>query len=245
MAIAVACNDGGTGTKLEAAILLYKNSSEINFVAVHEIEYINHDKSKPYIGAGRPATKAALSRLVKELLPSIANKRAVLPANLLSYDFEHLAWYVPPSKKQLWFNNEKLGGKQSAKIDLPGLVFYVDNKSWHVFALKTKERPNADTQLFVSPFLNVWSGGKICVGNISVPKLNGPASMEAYEDAFFNSYFTHINIHEKNGLVKYQGGPYNLWKQLIDGELNKFPLKALVPHKLTLGEFLASINGGE
>lgn len=242
MAITVSCNDGSSSSQLAAAILLYKNGKDINFVSLHDIEYINNEMSKPYIGAGRPASKSALSELVKDLVPSLATKRTVIPANVLSHDFEHLAWYVPPSKRQLWFNHEKFGGKVSASIDLPGLVFYVGLSGWYVFALKSKERPTAETELMVSPFLNVWGGGKICVGNIDVPKITDATSYLAFEEAFFRSYFTHINIHEKNRLVKFTGGPYKLWNNLISGELKKFPIKALVPVGMTVGEFLLNLD---
>lgn len=246
MAITVACNDGNSSSELAAAILLYKNGKDINFVSVHGIDYINNDLSKPYIGPGQPASKMALSELVHDLLPSVASRRAILPENVLYHDYEHLAWYVRPSKKQLWFRNDaKFGGEVTANIDLPGLVFYVGLNGWYVFATDTKERPNADTKLFVSPFLNVWQHGRICTGNISVPKINGPASTAAFEDAFFRSYFTHINVSEKDQLVNYPGGPYKLWKKLITGEIKKFPMKALVPYQSTVGEFLESLDKGD
>lgn len=241
MAITVACNDGNASSELAAAILLYKNGNDINFVSVHDIEYINNDLSKPYIGPGKPASKLALSMIVQDLLPSVASQRSVIPANVLSHDYEHLAWYVPPSNRQLWFRCADLGGEVTASVDLPGLVFFVGLNGWYVFATASKERPTAETQLFVSPFLNVWAGGKICTGNINVPKIRG-TSTEAFEDAFFRSYFTHINIREKNQLVKYPGGPYQLWSELINGQLKKFPKKALVPFKSTVGEFLESLN---
>lgn len=244
MAITVACNDGNSSSELAAAILLYKNGKEINFVSVHDIEYINNDLSKPYIGPGQPASKMALSHLVQDLLPSVASQRTIIPANVLFYDYEHLAWYVPPCKRQLWFRSQELGGEVTASVDLPGLVFYVGLTGWFVFATSTKERPTAETPLFVSPFLNVWKDGKICTGNINVPKINGQASTEAFEDAFFRSYFTHINVREKNQLVKYPGGPYQLWKELINGQLKKFPKRALVPFQSTVGEFLESLNKG-
>jgi PRTRC genetic system protein B len=245
MAITVSCNVGNASSELAAAILLYKNGKEINFVSVHGIEYINDDMSKPFIGAGQPASKAALSQLAQDLIPGLATKRTVFPANVLSHDFEHLAWFVPPAAKQLWFNKDELGGKVSAKVDLPGLVFFVGHQGWFVFAVNSKERPTADTPLYVSPFLNVWAGGKICTGNIDVPKMSSPTSYEAFEDAFFRSYFTHINIHGKDQLVKYPGGPYKLWKKLIDGSIKKFPIKALVPFGKTVGEFLENFNEGD
>jgi len=238
MAIAVSCSEGKSSAELASAILLYSDGKEVNFVSVHDIEYINGEKSQPYIGVGRPASKSALSELVKDLVPSLAQKRTVMPANVLSHDFEHLAWYVPPSKRQLWFKNEKFGGEVNAIIDLPGLVFFVGLGGWYVFALNSKERPTAETELMVSPFLNVWGGGKICTGNIDVPKIVDAESYLAFEEAFFRSYFTHINIHGKDCLVKFTGGPYKLWSKLINGQLKKFPVKALVPTGVTVGEFL-------
>lgn len=242
MAIATTCNDGSASSQLAAAILLYKNGNEVNFVSVHDIEFLNADMSKPFIGVGRPATKSALAELAKDLIPSLATKRGVLPANVLSYDLEHLAWYVPASKRQLWFKNEKFGGDITANVDLPGIVFFVTANGWYVFAINTKERPTAETELMVSPFLNVWKGGNICTGNIDVPKLTDVNSYLVYEDAFFRSYFTHINIHDKNELVKYPGGPYKLWANLISGALKKFPVKALVPTGKTVGDFLNNLE---
>lgn len=245
MAFAVSCSDGSSSAQLAAAILLYRNGKEVSFVSVHDIEYIDKEKSQPYIGVGKPASKGALSELVKDLVPSLATKRMVMPANVLSYDFEHLAWYVPPSKRQLWFNQEKFGGKVTASIDLPGLVFYVGLGGWYVFAVNSKERPTEDTELLVSPFLNVWGGGKICTGNIDVPKIKDANSYLAFEEAFFRSYFTHINIHDKDRLVKFTGGPYKLWSKLIKGQLKKFPVKALVPTGVTVGKFLLNLDKNE
>lgn len=242
MAIKVSCSDGSSSTELAAAILLYRSDKEVNFVSVHDIEYINGEKSQPYIGVGRPASKGALNELVKDLVPSLAQKRTVLSANVLSHDFEHLAWYVPPSKRQLWFKHERFGGEVNAMIDLPGLVFFVGVSGWYVFALNSKERPAAETELMVSPFLNVWGGGKICTGNIDVPKIKDANSYLAFEEAFFRSYFTHINVHEKDRLVKFAGGPYALWSKLIKGQLKKFPVKALVPAGVTVGDFLSNLD---
>lgn len=242
MAIQVSCSSGESSTQLAAAILLYKCDKKVNFVSMHPVEYINDDLSKPYIGAGQPVSKMVLSKLIEDLNPSTFTQRTILPENILSYDAEHIVWYTLPAKKQMWFRNEEFGGEVTANIDLPGLVFYVVNGTWYVFAHKLNKRPDADTSLFVSPFLNVWDSGKICTGNITVPKIVSPASTAAFEDAFFRSYFTHINIREKNKLVKHPGGPYKLWQQLITGEIKKLPMKALVPFKATVGDFFTKLN---
>lgn len=243
MAIKVACTTAGSSSnELAAALLLYKGSNAINFVSLHDVDYVNGDKSKPYIGPGKPVSKLALSKIMQELSPKAALSRTLLPENILSFDAEHLVWYTLPTKKQMWFKNELLGGDVTALVDIPGLIFMVYQQEWYVFAHKLKKRPSADTPLFLSPFMNVWDSGKICTGNIKVPKIDSPTSTEAFEDAFFRSYFTHINIHGKNQLVKYEGGPYQLWKQLITGEVTKFPLKALVKQGSTLGDIFDLLN---
>lgn len=245
MAITAECSSGASATSLVKAILIYASREKVNFVSLHDIGYINDDIAKPYIKHGQPASQDALSGLVKDLMPNLAMKRTVMPANILSYDFDHIAWYTKPGKKRLWFKCQHVGGEVSAEIDLPGLVFFASNSSWHVFAHRLNERPDDDTPLYVSPFLNVWKGGKICTGNINVPNISGYHSTEAFEDAFFRSYFTHANIHEKGQLVDYPGGPYVMWKKLITGKLKKFPKHALVPFKTTVGEFLEKLNEGD
>jgi len=245
MSITVQCSSGHSTTALETAILLYGNGKEINFVSLHDVKYINNDFAKPYIGPGKPASKMALTKLLEDLSPETVTKRTLIPENVLSYDTDHLVWYTLPTKRQLWFKSEQLGGKVTANVEIPGLVFYVYQNAWYVFAHKLKKRPSADTPLFVSPFLNVWEQGKICTGNIKLPKIKGPESTLEFEDAFFRSYFTHINIHGKDMLVKYEGGPYKLWKQLITGEITKFPMKALVSNNQTVGAIFNQLNKDE
>lgn len=245
MAITVESNSGGQSSGLAAAILLYINNHKVDYVSIHDIGFIGNDENRPYIGVGRPASQEALSGLVKDLMPNLAKSKTVIPSNILSYDFDHIAWYTKPGKKRLWFKCPNVGGEVSAEIDLPGLVFFASNSDWYVFAHQLNDRPDDDTPLYVSPFLNVWKDGKICTGNIKVPQIDGYHSTEAFEDAFFRSYFTHANIHEKGQLVNYPGGPYVMWEKLITGKLNKFPKRALVPFKMTVGEFLGKLNEGD
>jgi hypothetical protein len=42
--------------------------------------------------------------------------------------------------------------------------------------------------------------------------------------------------------VKFTGGPYRLWSKLIKGQLKKFPVKALVPAGVTVGDFLSNLD---
>jgi PRTRC genetic system protein B len=158
----------------------------------------------------------------------------LLGDHILAKGSDHLAWYCKPQKRQVWFKNDELGQDVSATTDHPGLVFIIGKGHWYVFAVKGNERPTSGTPLFVSPYLNVWKGGHICTGNIETPKGAMKFSTEAWEEAFFRSYFTHPNQHEKGALTKYRGGIFALWRALMKGRA--FPTKSLVSSGETLGQ---------
>lgn len=88
--------------------------------------------------------------------------------------------------------------------------------------------------MYVAPYLNVWAGGRICTGNIETPKGGLKFSTEEWEEAFFRSYFTHPNQHEKSALTKYRGGIFALWRALMKGRA--FPTESLVRAGETLGQ---------
>ena len=84
----------------------------------------------------------------------------------------------------------------------------------------------------------MWKGGAICHGNVGVPDCAIAQRIEAWNTAFFGSFFTHPNVQK--GLVKYRGGSYRFWKDMLDGKFKSFPQRVLVPLNATLGELLAS-----
>ena len=62
--------------------------------------------------------------------------------------------------------------------------------------------------------------------------------IEAWNKAFFDSFFTHPNT--QGPLVNYKGGPYRFWRDMLDGRHAVFPESALVP----LGTSLAQVLDG-
>ena len=138
------------------------------------------------------------------------------------------------------------GGARTGRVPCPGLIFIVTNKAWKVFAYKGRQRPGAGTPMFVAPFFNVWNTGNICVGNARLPKGDRSHQSEAWEEAFFRSYFTHPNIHTPRGLTRYRAGAFALWRDLLDGRFARFPTRLLVSTGRTLGEiFEAAILEAE
>ena len=58
----------------------------------------------------------------------------------------------------------------------------------------------------------------------------------AWNDAFLRSYFTHPNVTGK--LLRYRGGSYAFWRDMLDQRFTRFPERVLVDAKSTLGQLL-------
>lgn len=217
--------------RLSNAILLYKDAQGTSvFSSVHDIET---KTGVPSIKAGSPVSKSGLVEMLKALNPQDFVKPELLGDHILAKGSDHLAWFCKPHQEVIWFKCKELG-EVSAKVNHPGLVFIIINGHWHVFAVKGKSRPKVSTQMYVAPYFNVWAGGRICTGNIDIPKGAKKFDTSAWEDAFMRTFFTHPNVHEKGKLTTYRGGPFALWRALMKGR--EFPTESLVPTGQTLAE---------
>ena len=92
--------------------------------------------------------------------------------------------------------------------------------------------------MFRAPYFNVWESGQICVGNVDLPERATAEKLDEWTSAFFDSWFTHPNVH--NNLVRYRGGAYRFWRDMLDGKHVVFPERTLVDLDRTLGEALQS-----
>jgi len=228
---------------MSSAILLYRERhGQTVFASVHDVKISKEGGAT--IEAGTPVSKTGLMKMMQTLVPEDYAPAELLGDHILAKGSDHLAWYCKPQKRQVWFKNDELGQDVSATTDHPGLVFIIGKGHWYVFAVKGNERPISGTPLFVSPYLNVWKGGHICTGNIETPKGAMKFSTEAWEEAFFRSYFTHPNQHEKGALTKYRGGIFALWRALMKGRA--FPTESLVSSGETLGQaFERTVKHGQ
>lgn len=221
---------------LSDAILLYRRASNygspgnVVFASTHRVSI---EDSKPVIGAGVAVSKSGLVEMFKTLTPDDFVKPTLFESHILAKGSNHLAWYCKPQKRGIWFKCKEFG-EVNAEADHPGLVFIIMGGQWYVFAVKGKSKPTAKTSLYVAPYFNVWNGGGICTGNIDIPKGAAKFNPQAWEDAFFRTYFTHPNENEKGRLTTYRGGIFALWRALLKGKA--FPSESLVPMKKMLGQ---------
>ncbi|UEP39701.1 PRTRC system protein B (plasmid) [Burkholderia ambifaria] len=230
----LATSDALRAVKLDSAILFYTGRSGLQYATVHEVA---HDRDgRPLIGAGRPVNRNALLGALIQLDRNAAPKSEFLPSNVLGVSSTGVTWWSPPAMRRVFFDCKELGVR-SAVVPHPGLVFQASQSGFRVFAVKTADRPCADTPLFEPPYFNTWDGGQICIGTAQVPTRVEVTSISGWEAGFFESAFTHPN----QGLdrVKYKRGVFALWRDMLDGKFGEtFPLKVLVPTSRTAGKLV-------
>jgi PRTRC genetic system protein B len=104
------------------------------------------------------------------------------------------------------------------------LLFAVRSNVLYVRALSASRRPGPDSRLAAAPYWNIDGNGSVCAGTMRTPKSLTVASMAAWQQAFFQSEFTHPGGGGR--LTKRRGGTTALWKSLAGKK--RFPLSTLI-----------------
>ena len=224
--------------ELDQAVLLYHGRSGSALATVHEVITVD---GAPVIGAGRAMTAQAARELAGALLQRAAHG-GFLPETVLYLQGDLLVWWVPPARRHLAFRvgteqAEAFGGRERGEtVPQPGLIFAAASNVWRVWAVKGQSRPTPQTPLFQAPYFNVDGQGRICQGNVPVPNGTTVEKISAWNDAFLRSYFTHPNVAGK--LLRYRGGAYAFWRDMLNGRFTRFPERVLVDANTTLGQLL-------
>lgn len=206
------------------------------------VEYFDMDKNGHPFNA-HPLTVREAERLSKALNTKKVSEKAfltpkgIVPTTVLHYNTSEngrVLWYTKAQERELFFV-DKLG-IPNAKAKVPALLWYANKQSLHLFALANGQRPKENTTLYHAPFFNVYENGDVCMGTVNVA-IQKTASLEAFttawENYFFNSYFSHL----MQGHNPVKGNCVSLWKGLIQtGE--DFPKEILLKHKITLKNLL-------
>lgn len=223
--------------RLDQAVLIYRGASDTALATVHQVEQVD---GEAVILAGQAMTPRAAIQLARALAKGVAHG-GFLPETVLYMDGDLLLWWVPPAKRHIVFRAPELDAPERGEtVPHPGLVFAASGSMWKVWAVKGKRRPTLRTPLFQSPYFNVWEDGDICRGNVQVPDGTTAEKIDAWNAAFFGSFFTHPNT--KGRLVRYRGhdrgGAYAFWRDMLDGKFKTFPERVLVDANTTLGQLL-------
>lgn len=213
----------------------YGNSPAV--ASIHDV--VPNKQGVPEIGSGRLMTRKALSELVRSITPEQSMR--LLPDRILASGVEGVMWWKKPSTENVWFNTNKDRdqiGMRCGRVPLPGLVFVTSRGTLKVFAVKGDSKPTATTPLYQAPFYNVDKAGNVCRGNAAMPTESSTIDIDGYEKGFFQSRFTHPNVHIQSELSRYRGGAAALWRSLLSGKRSLFPEKSLVPMGVTLEAWL-------
>lgn len=207
------------------------------------VEHFDMDKNGNPINA-HPLTVKEASVLAKclktddEKNQAFLKPKGILPTNILhinpNAEKDTVLWYTKSQKRQLYF--VKGLDIPNGKAHVPSMLWLANKNSLSVFALASDRRPTENTPLYFTPFFNIYEDGKVCMGTVNV-EIKNSASVEdfikAWEDYFFNSYFSHLlgrNSPIKDNCV-------NLWNDLINTD-KIFPKEVLKKNNKTLKNLL-------
>ena len=205
------------------------------------VEHFDMDSNGNPINA-HPLTVKEANVLTKSLQTDEEKNKAflkpkgILPTNILHINPSEkgtVVWYTKAQQRKLYFVDSL--DIPNGKAQVPPMLWFADKNSLTVFALANNRRPTVNTALYYAPFFNIYEKGNVCMGTVSIDIKNSASVEEfiqAWEDYFFNSYFSHSLCENliKNNIV-------SLWKSLIN--TNKpFPIEVLKTHSKTLKNLL-------
>jgi PRTRC genetic system protein B len=232
-----------TSYELREALLIYRSDRQGHssrdgqapptFVTKHAVQRsaTGHETLSP----GATLDKADLNTLIEGLKGSIPVE--FLPANVLVRTHNSIMWWTPPAVRPMFYLKDKgdelarLSGKQFPQ---PALLFRASESRLAIRALASNERPTPKSPLFRAPYWNVNEYGDVCLGSTKVPREASVASLPRWEQAFFESEFTHANVAKK--LTEHPGGFVGLWTSLIGKK--SFPVEHLADSEETLEKFI-------
>ncbi|MDR1423762.1 MAG: PRTRC system protein B [Azoarcus sp.] len=225
---------------LQRAVLVYNDrGGRAALATVHDIEDV---EGEAVIGPGRAMSACAARKLAADLCGH-ASSSGFLPETVLFLHGNLMLWWVPPAHCHVAFRTPEhaaqMGGAERGEtVPHPGLVFAASPNLWRVWAVKGKTRPTLSSALYQAPYFNVNGQGGICRGSVKVPDGTTVERIDAWNEAFFQSFFTHPNVSGK--LVRYRGGAYGFWRDMLDGKHRRFPERVLVDVGTTLGALLGA-----
>jgi len=221
------------------ALLLYRSELETRSFYLEAFD-IEKKTGKP-INA-HPLAENELTMLSKVLLTKEKKQQAylmpkgLLPANVLSLNTQSgvVLWYTPAQEQSLFFKDSLT--IPCGKAQVPALVWKASKCGLQLFALSDDRKPDIKTPLYYAPFFNTAKSGNVCMGTVQVG-ITESSSLEefigAWEKAFFNSYFSHLN--DQHQPVK--GNIIQLWQSLMDSG-KPFPIGLLTTSSLTIQQLL-------
>jgi PRTRC genetic system protein B len=209
--------------KLYQAVLLYRNDHSDRYMATVHSVMQKDAAGTPVLGAGELLSTASLRELARQLGTGCPVE--FLPDQVVARTPDMLAWWTPAATRPMFFRaGSELQSVSGKRFPHPALLFVVRNGALYVRGLPVSRRPGPDTKVAAAPYWNVDGDGAVCAGTMRTPKSLTVTSMAAWQQAFFQSEFTHPGGGGR--LTKRRGGTTELWRSLAGKKL--FPRSTLV-----------------
>ena len=218
--------------ELKGAILVYAAGHLASgaFASWHEA-HGTPDRA-PHLGAATPLSTNFLRELARGL--GAQTKPEILPDNVLVRTPDTLIWWTPPARRRMFFrHDDPLAAVSGRTFPQPALLFKVTRTELRLRAFSTNKRPTATTRLMIAPYYNVNIEGAVCQGSMRSPTDVTVAAIPQWENAFFDSEFTHL--YGAGNFTRHPGGLISLWTNLANA--TRFPTTTLVPTNETLAQF--------
>lgn len=168
----------------KVAYVLYEVHGHIGAVTRHAVR-------GGRLGVGQAVSLENLGKALNQ--GGDAELAVLLPANVVAYSKNLMAWTTNARKARMWFN---VGGRHLGfRVTWPPMFWIVDRQreSLRVFALGSAKRPTAQTRLYHAPLMNIGADGVLCEGTARLPKTLSIAEIGEIEACVFDSCFTHTN----------------------------------------------------
>lgn len=208
------------------ALLFYQNEKDDLYVESYDMDAL-----------GRPINAHPLSqRESKALSESMESKQenssgflctgGLLSDRVLYVDRSgdgYAIWYTPEMRKHLIFKSDL--GIPDGEAYLPPLLWKASKSGLSLWALASNDRPNLETTLYHAPFFNLYSDGRVCMGDVNIKfslNIDLDDFMLQWEKLYFGSAFS----HSLQGISPVKCNIVQLWQQHIGTE-NSFPRKQL------------------
>lgn len=222
---------GADTLTLQGAILVYKGARDV-FASWHEATA--GKGTAPQLGPALPLSTMFLKSLAEGLGSNLRTE--LLPPNVLARTPDTLVWWTPAKARRMFFSqfDKDLGPYSGRSFPHPALVFRVSGRQLRIRAISQSKRPDAATPLLIAPYYNTQENGLVCQGSMRSP--DGPfvESMKAWEEAFFESEFTHL--WGGGRMCRHKQGVAGLWKSVEGAKV--FPARLLSNARQTLQEFV-------
>jgi PRTRC genetic system protein B len=162
----------------------------------------------------------------------------ILPENVIARTADVIVWWSPAQVHRMFFSDR--GGDKALRelngrrYPHPPLVFRASGNHLWIRALRRNERPKLDTKLCMAPYWNCYDNSSVCTGTMRIPQQKSIAAIVEWENAFFNSAFSHAAGVTRH--TRYRDGLLAMWKALRGK--SRFPAQYLFPLNETLEQFV-------